>query len=166
MDLSQFQTTNDDGETIQLTRPETKTEADLARVIALNKPQAVIDKFAELVVLGNDWDWFEAYCEAEKERIAIETFNSDLPVIGEDGNGDNIYAEPKIIPPAPMRVTKSPDDFLPDQNTALDQVLAGIEAGELRAVIDRVYPLQEMVTVHKYVELRTKVGHVVVQVSE
>lgn len=39
-----------------------------------------------------------------------------------------------------------------------------IEAGAIQAVIDRVYPLQEMVAVHHYVEKRVKVGHVVVEV--
>jgi hypothetical protein len=42
-------------------RPETKTEEDLARVVSLGKPPAVLEKFSEMVAIGKHWDWFDAY---------------------------------------------------------------------------------------------------------
>ena len=52
-------------------RPETKTRADLERVIALGKSKQVIEKFAELVALGEYWDWFEL------NKDGIENFDEE-----------------------------------------------------------------------------------------
>jgi NADPH:quinone reductase-like Zn-dependent oxidoreductase len=47
----------------------------------------------------------------------------------------------------------------------IDALTQLIEAGEYRAVIDRVYPLDEVVEAHRYVETHQKTGNVVLTIS-
>lgn len=101
MDLSYFETVNDEGEVTYI-RPETKSTADLERVIALGKPESVVSKFAEMVAIGEQWEWFDNYQEyllavAERDD-AIATHE---PEIDEDGN--EIEWLPSETPNEPIR---------------------------------------------------------------
>ena len=87
----------------QVARPETKSTADLERVIALGKPKAVQDSFSAMVALGEQWAFFDAYTEFLADTLAVEEFNADLPVVSTDEEGVETLAEPKELPTAPVK---------------------------------------------------------------
>lgn len=85
-------------------RPETKTQADLDRVIALNKSNSIISKFAEMVGIGEQWEWLDNYLAWEKANEEAIAYNSNLPIIGVGEDGFTpIYAQPKPQPTEPVR---------------------------------------------------------------
>lgn len=86
-----------------ISRPETKVQADLDRVIGLGKPESVISKFADLVANGIRWDWFDAYLEWQVHVEEVRAYNDDLPVIGQTEEGEDIYAEPRELPTEPVK---------------------------------------------------------------
>jgi len=57
-----------------------------------------------------------------------------------------------------MNYKESPDD--------LEMLTDMIDAGEIRAVIDRIYPLEEIIEAHRYVEAGHKAGNVVITVRQ
>ena len=61
----------------------------------------------------------------------------------------------KVLFPVPPRYTQNDVRFVKDI----------IEAGKYRAVIDRCYPLEEVVEATKYVETEQKTGNVLLTVS-
>jgi NADPH:quinone reductase-like Zn-dependent oxidoreductase len=62
----------------------------------------------------------------------------------------------RVVFNIPPRYTKADVVFLKDM----------IEAGKYRAVIDRIYPLEQVVEASRYVETERKVGNVVLTVSD
>ena len=64
-------------------------------------------------------------------------------------------AAKKVVFPVPPRYAREDVDFLRGL----------IEAGEYRPVIDRCYPLEQVVEATRYVETQQKTGNVVVTIG-
>jgi NADPH:quinone reductase-like Zn-dependent oxidoreductase len=62
-----------------------------------------------------------------------------------------------------LSVMKGP---FPEQPDDLEVLKRLYETGELRVVIDRTYPLEEIVEAHRYVDAGHKVGNVVIRIAE
>jgi hypothetical protein len=84
-----------------LPRPATKTTQDIERLIALNKPVEVINKFAELVCLGEQWDWAQSYQNYLVEKYEVEQYNANLPEPIENDEGELVEPTKKEIPAEP-----------------------------------------------------------------
>lgn len=119
MNLSYFQTTNDSGEIVTLSRPEQKSLTDVKRVITLGKPKSVIDKFIELMLVSEQWQWLDEYNVHLAELKRVILFNANLPVISTDENGDDVLAAPKALPTEPIRPALLTVDEFKDTNKAL-----------------------------------------------
>ncbi|MDA7978923.1 MAG: NAD(P)-dependent alcohol dehydrogenase [Pirellulales bacterium] len=55
--------------------------------------------------------------------------------------------------------------FSKDKTEDLEHVAQLIQDGTIKVVIDRVYPLEQLVEAHRYVETGAKIGQVVIQVA-
>lgn len=84
-------------------RTECKTVSDLERVIALDKPQNVIMRFAKIIADYAPWLFFDNYQYWLVECEKVNAFNSNLPVIGVNEQGANVLAEPKSLPDEPVK---------------------------------------------------------------
>ena len=94
-------------------RPATKTTQDIERLIALNKPVEVINKFAELTSLGEQWDWAQSYYDYLVAKLEVEQYNANLPEPVAHEDGTLIEAEPKPLPTEPEQPTvKTVEDVL------------------------------------------------------
>lgn len=108
MDLSYFKDEN--GELTA--RPETKSIQSLERVIALSKPDSIIELFASMVAIGEQWDWLDYYNLHLIEVSDIEHYNENLPTLVND---DGVITEsvPRQIPEmVEQPVLRSVDDVL------------------------------------------------------
>ncbi len=63
IDLSMFFTTDEEGNEVELPRPETKSWSDVIQCVnhwqGQPKGDPVIDRFIEMYLLGLQWDWYE-----------------------------------------------------------------------------------------------------------
>ena len=71
-------------QTILDTRPETKTQSDLDRVIGLGKSAKVREAFQAMVDLGNSWDWCYDYIYWLND---VDTYEKFIPedILDEEG---------------------------------------------------------------------------------
>ena len=53
----------------------------------------------------------------------------------------------------------------PDKAKDMDVLKKLVETGVLRAVIDRIYPLDQIAEAHRYVETGTKAGDVIIAIG-
>ena len=111
-----------DEDGILLSRPEHKTVADLERVIALGKPQNVILRFAQIIADYSPWLFFDEYQDWLLECEKVNEYNANLPVIRVNEQGANVLAEPKTLPPEPVRNDLSLNDVLAPYQVTLFKV--------------------------------------------
>lgn len=118
---------NSAGLPILLSMPAVKTAEDIERLIALSKPQAVIEQFAELVSLGEQWQFAHEYIKYLEQLAKAEAHNADLPVISKDEEGNDVRADPMSLPEPPVKPpVKSVEDVLAPYQARLTK-LQGIE---------------------------------------
>ncbi|MEM5547007.1 hypothetical protein [Pseudoalteromonas fuliginea] len=104
---------NEQGLPQLLQRPATKTRQDIERLIALNKPVEVINKFAELVSLGEQWDWAQSYYDYLVNLNSVKEYNANLPdpIANKDGTITTINPKPLPIEPQCL-VVKTVEEVL------------------------------------------------------
>lgn len=117
--------------------PAVKTTADIERLVSLGKPQAVIEKFAELVSIGEQWQFAHEYITYLSQLAKAEAHNADLPIVGKDDNGDDILAEPVALPEPPEKPTvKSVEEVLAPYDRTLFKNLRADKVGNLTVEVD------------------------------
>lgn len=84
------------------TRPETKAKTDLERIITLGKPLSVIHKFADMVALGERWDFLDTYKAYLVEVSEITDYNDSLVPV-EDDEGNMVMPELRALPDEPVK---------------------------------------------------------------
>ncbi|MER8092699.1 zinc-binding dehydrogenase [Streptomyces goshikiensis] len=75
---------------------------------------------------------------------------------------------PRGSAPLPQRTGPGPVPGLPRHpltGIAADLVASGLRAGAFRPVVDRLFPLEEIVRAHRHLESSTRVGKAVVTVG-
>lgn len=124
LDDDQAPVLNEQGLPQLLPRPDTKTTQDIERLIALNKPVEVINKFAELVCLGEQWDWAQSYQNYLVEKYEVEQYNANLPEPIENDEGE-------LVEPTKMEMPAEPGDL---QEVSVNDVLAPYQSKINKAI--------------------------------
>lgn len=104
------------------------------------------------------------------EAVGKSSFEDGMRVLDEDGIYINITVP---FPDLRMLLARSASrrkillgENAPESAEDLAFIKSLVEAGELRPVIDRVYPLEEIVEAHRYVDQGHKKGNVVITVAQ
>ncbi|MCG7550936.1 hypothetical protein [Pseudoalteromonas sp. Of7M-16] len=90
---------NKQGLPILIDRPQTRA---IEGLIERGKFSS-IKKHAEQHVKAAQWDFAKQYVDYLKELAEAEAYNADLPLAGYDEEGNEIKADPKALPEAPVK---------------------------------------------------------------
>lgn len=107
MDLSLFQTVNDQDDTVEAARPETKSFNDVLQCINhhAGNNDAVVDRFIEMALLGEQWDWYEnEYKPWLARRTEIEEWNESREADDEGNMPESMPLPEMPEPPAQTTV--------------------------------------------------------------
>ena len=104
IDLSDYYEVNEQGEKVLTLFSETKDNESVLAVIVHNKGEGpVIDLFIGMYQEYLRQQWFHIAADYNERLQAVWDFNKDKPPIGEDENGDLVYAEDKPEPDPPVQ---------------------------------------------------------------
>ena len=78
VDLSMFKSLDDEGQEVELSRPETKGWDDVVQCINHNQGRndPAVKRFMELFLLGIQWDWNAAYKQWLDQCEAVNAYNA------------------------------------------------------------------------------------------
>jgi hypothetical protein len=104
----------------QVTKPETKSLTDLERLIKLAKPETIIKKFAGMVALGYQWEWFDLYKAFEEELTSWEEAKEAFePVTDEEEGTTTEFTLEAPVSPLRPPLQAGEDVYLPYTREAL-----------------------------------------------
>ena len=95
-------------------RPETKSLADLERVLDLGKPLSVVTKFANMVALESKWNYLDIYKGWKETNDELVELNLELPKLDEDG--ELLQAAYPLADEPIKPVVRSIEEVLADTN--------------------------------------------------
>lgn len=109
MNITDFYTTNEDGDEVLISKGETKSMADVIQCIAHNKgtDSNPVKLFIAMYHEYKKWEWFDKYQEYLAEKKKIEDYNSTL-VPDEDG----VTPDPAVLPTVPSDFVQETDDIV------------------------------------------------------
>ena len=111
LDLTMFYTTDEEGNEVELPRPETKSWSDVIQVLNHwhEEPAGnpVIDRFIAMYFANVQWNWFESYKQWQQDVLTIEEINANQQP-DEEGN----LPDPLPFPEMPKQPVLETNDNL------------------------------------------------------